>query len=354
MNIVISAYSFFPYIGGIETFTDVLATAFSELGHRVTIVTPVASTLEDRPTPYRIVRKPSFFHYLEIVEGCDVFYQSNISLRLAWPLLLVPKPIFVTHHSWPEETLNAKTRLRDRIRSYRQRLCIAFKNTCKALFCSLGHTIAISPCMQNCFGQKAHIIPNPYNDQLFYVRSSIPRSKDLIFVGRLVEEKGLQCALEALKILKDQGYQPHLSVVGQGPEREYLENLTHAYGLQKTVSFLGPLAGEALAEGYCQHAIQLIPSIFPEPFGLVALEGIACGCVPIGSEQGGLKNALGPCGPTFENGNAKALASHIRDLLDHPEKQSHYRSQAKVHLAQFSRARIAQQYMDFFISQAEL
>lgn len=360
MKILISAYSFFPKIGGIETFTDVLATTFVNMGHTVIVMTPVEHRLRKDKAPYTIIRKPSPLQYLELFEWCDIFYQSNVSLRMAWPLLLVPKPLFITHHIWPEgEQYPDDKPSSDAPFSRFRRMCIEkpfinLKNFCKDLLCSLAHTLAVSSFMDTCFNQKSFVLPNMYQDTLFYRRQHIPRRKDLIFVGRLVKEKGLQCALEALKILKAEGYTPTFSVVGLGKERDHLEALSKAYGLDKTVTFLGALEGEALAESYCQHSIQLIPSLWPETFGLVALEGIACGCVPIGSEGGGLKNTIGPCGLTFPNGNARALAAHIRYLLDHPEKQAYYQSQAKEHLEQFSSRRIAEQYIDFFKSKTDI
>ncbi len=51
----------------------------------------------------------------------------------------------------------------------------------------------------------------------------------------------------------------------------------------------------------------------------MALEGIACGCVVVGSEGGGLKDAIGPCGDTFRNGDAADLARVLGHRLRHPE-----------------------------------
>src|SRR5262245_22809218 len=66
--------------------------------------------------------------------------------------------------------------------------------------------------------------------------------------------------------------------------------------------------------------------------GVVALEGIACGYVVVGSTCGGLPQAIGPCGRTFPNGDSAALASVLHDLLTHQETWNEYFVHAKEHL----------------------
>ena len=85
-----------------------------------------------------------------------------------------------------------------------------------------------------------------------------------------------------------------------------------------------------------------MPSRWAEPFGIVALEGIACGCVVVGSEKGGLKEAIGPCGLTFENGNVRALADQLKRSLNDPNSQM---QQAAEHLAKFQADAAATAYL---------
>jgi glycogen(starch) synthase len=351
MKILISAHTFYPNIGGIETFTDNLASSLVRLGHQVKVLTPVMCPNADN-TVYPILRCPSPLELIEAFEWCDVFYQSNISLRLAWPLLLIPRPLVITHHIWLEgKEIHAFKKVFSL--SFFKKISLGLKNFFKKTFYDLGTSIVVSHFLNTCFSQTFLVIHNPYKDDLFYPRKEIHRTQSLIFVGRLVEEKGVHCALKALSILKDQGITPHLTVVGEGKERQALEALVGTYGLTDTVHFAGPLEGEELAKAYCKHAIQLIPSLWAEPFGLVALEGIACDCVPIGSAIGGLTEAIGPCGIIFPNGDAQALSQCIQNLLNHPEKQASYRSYAQAHLAQFSAQRVVKRYLQVFPSKID-
>jgi glycosyltransferase involved in cell wall biosynthesis len=90
----------------------------------------------------------------------------------------------------------------------------------------------------------------------------------------------------------------------------------------------------------------VVPSRWREPFGIVALEGIACGCVVVGSAEGGLAEAIGPCGLTFPNGDAQALANALSRLLENPAECDRLRQNAAAHLARFTPRHVAGLYLD--------
>ena len=94
-----------------------------------------------------------------------------------------------------------------------------------------------------------------------------------------------------------------------------------------------------------RHKIMVIPSLYDEPFGIVALEGIASGCVVVGSQGGGLKDAIGPCGITFPNGDVAALASCLEALLSQRDARNALRVNSATHLAQFNSAKLGQNYL---------
>jgi len=88
-----------------------------------------------------------------------------------------------------------------------------------------------------------------------------------------------------------------------------------------------------------------VPSRWAEPFGIVALEGIACGCAVVGTALGGLPEAIGPCGITVPNGDSSAMGQALRSLLDDDGLCADYRSSAIVHLARHSRSEVARSYL---------
>src|SRR5262249_24308079 len=140
--------------------------------------------------------------------------------------------------------------------------------------------------------------------------------------------------------------QPDLTIVGSGPEEEKLSRLARELGLDRQVTFAGQKSGEDLARLLNQHRALVVPSRWAEPLGIVALEGIACGCVVVGSREGGLPEAIGPCGLTFENGNARELANRLKELLLNPGKIDALRKESSAHLARFRADAVASAYLD--------
>src|SRR5205807_8977915 len=157
--------------------------------------------------------------------------------------------------------------------------------------------------------------------------------------------KGADLLLQAMKLLHQDDLRPNLTIVGSGPEERNLQHLSRDLGLDRQVTFAGTRTGEELAKLLNQHRILVVPSKWPEPFGIVALEGIACGCVVVGSADGGLKEAIGPCGVTFENGNVRALTEQLKRLLNDPETQANLHQHAAEHLAKFQSDTVAAAYL---------
>ncbi len=114
------------------------------------------------------------------------------------------------------------------------------------------------------------------------------------------------------------------------------------------MTFAGPKSGAELVNLLQEHKILVIPSRYDEPFGVVALEGIACGCIAVGSSGGGLPEAIGPCGVTFPNGDADALGQVLEKLLRAPEERQRLAANAPQHLAKFHAAVVAEAYLALF------
>jgi glycosyltransferase involved in cell wall biosynthesis len=174
----------------------------------------------------------------------------------------------------------------------------------------------------------------------------VKRDRDLLFVGRLVSSKGADILLEAVGQLRSPGPEPKVTIVGDGPELPRLQAQAARLGLLDRIEFTGSKSGAELSRIFNAHRILVVPSVAPETFGIVALEGIACGCVVVASsEAGGLHEALGDCGFTFETGNASALASCLAGLLHAPDAARICVQKAERHVAAFSARTIAEAYL---------
>src|SRR5262249_45232558 len=145
---------------------------------------------------------------------------------------------------------------------------------------------------------KGEIIHNPYDEIVFQSTEVTLRDTELAFVGRLISDKGADCVLKALASLKKKGMTPKLSIIGNGPESARLEELCSELGLLDQVRFLGAKSQAEVGALLRRHRVLVVPSLWAEPFGVVALEGLACGCIVIGSDRGGLPEAIGSWGLT--------------------------------------------------------
>ena len=340
MKILFSSYLFPPSVGGIESVSKILAEKFASAGIEVQVVTQTAegenvqrpTSNVQRPTEdgsYCITRRPSIIDIVRQLRRCDLFFQNNISLRSLIPALLLRKPILVVHQTWLTDPRGK----------------ITWNNRLKRALLPRVTNVAISKAVADSISGHSFVIGNPYDDATFRLIPNVARDKNVVFIGRLVSDKGADLLLQALKLLQNDGVTLDLTIVGGGPEEEKLRKLTTDLALDRQVTFAGQESGAALAELLNRHRILVVPSRWAEPFGIVALEGIACGCVVVGSEDGGLKEAIGPCGVTFENGNVRALAEQLKRLLNDPETQANLHQHAAEHLAKFQSDTVATAYL---------
>jgi glycosyltransferase involved in cell wall biosynthesis len=208
--------------------------------------------------------------------------------------------------------------------------------------------IAVSKAVATAVGFPCQIIPAPYNNSAYRQSNFGTRPGDLVFLGRLVSDKGVDVALRALALLKPTGLKPHLTIIGDGPERIPLTSLAGELEIRDQVTFTGIIPADEVANVLNRHKILLVPSLWKEPFGNVAVEGVACGCVVIGSSGGGLPEAIGSCGVTFPNGDAAMLAKQIEQLLANPARLEELQSHGADHVAKHNPSAVAQAYIEAF------
>ena len=178
-------------------------------------------------------------------------------------------------------------------------------------------SVAISKAVAARFNTESTVIPNPYDARRFSLDSSRKeRPGDLDFLGRLVSEKGIDVLLKALAKLRTHGLSPrtHNRRCRSGVYR-HEANGRSSTSSNNQVIFAGLKRDEELLILLRKHKVLVVPSMYDEPFGVVALEGIACGCVVVGSAGGASPEAIGPCGITVPNGDAGALAQALEQLL---------------------------------------
>jgi glycosyltransferase involved in cell wall biosynthesis len=264
-----------------------------------------------------------------------VYIQNNISLKTFWPALFCRRPIVLIHQTWISR-VDGRIAWQDRLKLRAVRSAV--KN------------IAVSAALADSIPARCEVVPNPYRHEIFRVFSPNRRDRALIFVGRLVSDKGCSLLLKALVELGKLGMFPTLTIVGTGPEESNLRGQVEKEGLRAKVDFVGRKSGGELANILNCHRVLVVPSLWQEPFGIVALEGIACGCVVVGSSGGGLSGAIGRCGITFENGDVKGLVAALMKVLEDSEYCASFGEQRAEHLRHHRADVVGRRYIDIFNS----
>jgi glycosyltransferase involved in cell wall biosynthesis len=331
MKILLSSYVFAPSIGGIETVSALLAPEFIKAGHEVILVT-LTGPADQVERPYPVLRRPSPRKMLELIRWCDVYFQNNISLLMAWPLLFVRRPWIVAHHTW--------------IRPFGERFTLRAR--LKTFLLRYSRNATISRAIAERIPEASDIVGNPYNEHVYKLRPEIPRDIELVYLGRLVSDKGVDTLLHALLQLKRWQLAPRLTIIGSGEEDHSLRLLARNLGVQEQVTFTGAKQPEQIARMLNAHQVLVVPSRMPEPFGIVVLEAIASGCVIVASRAGGLPDAVGKCGITYEIGDLQALTNALQIMLTRPALQAEMQQHGREHLENFRPGVVARKYLAVF------
>jgi len=326
VKILVYSPAFAPSVGGLEFMAGALASEFVELKQEVVVVTTTADSAGTR-FPYCVARSPTARGLVGLFRWSDVVLQMNMSLRGLWPFAFVRRPLVIAHNGFYRRDIG-RLGIRDRLKYWIARFVT---------------NVACSEAVKADLPAGSVVIGNAYNDAVF-ARGSVRPDRDLVFVGRLVSEKGADLLLEGLAELRKGGLRPTLTIVGFGPEEARLRALCDERRLRDVVHFHGKAKGAELAQLLQRHRIMVVPSR-NEGFGVVALEGIASGCVVVGSDAGGLPEAIGACGTVFASGDSAALARKLAAVLGDESMCEKYRAGQDRHLARFSRRRVALGYL---------
>jgi glycogen(starch) synthase len=120
----------------------------------------------------------------------------------------------------------------------------------------------------------------------FRSRFALPEEKLVLFVGRLVYEKGAHVLINAIPRILEK-VDAKFVIVGSGYMKDQLSTIVRSMGLEHKVMFTGFVDEETLLKLQCSADVSVVPSLF-EPFGIVALEAMAAKSPVVVSDTGGL------------------------------------------------------------------
>jgi glycogen(starch) synthase len=187
----------------------------------------------------------------------------------------------------------------------------------------------------------------PLEDDLtaFRARFAAPDEKLILLVGRLVYEKGFHLALEALPRVIERLGNVRFVVAGTGTAEADLKEQARKTGLAKHGTFLGWTGDDTLHSLYRVADLCVVPSIY-EPFGLVALEAMASGCLCLVADTGGLREVVptgGRAALRFRARDSRSLGRMLEKMLTNVALRERLVAEAREHVLLFDWAEVAAQ-----------
>lgn len=306
-----------PIVSGISTCVDRLARGLAGRGHNVSVL----SSMQIRRVAVGEWRLSSFAaHWQRIARELRHFdvvnvhgpipTMSDVFLRQMTKLPSHSRPAAVyTHHS-PIDIPGA-SRMSEGYNRYHKSLALRADRIVASSYCYASEH-------RTRYGPPVSTIPwgvdMPVSEQPVIVpRSSAAAQKlRVLFVGQMRPYKGVPTLLAAAA-----GQEwVELTLVGRGPELADYQRLARRLGATN-VRFTGRLPDQELLEQYQSNDVIVLPSVTrAEAFGLVLLEGMANGCVPVASDLPGVRDVAGPTGFVAPPGDAEALRAALRQLAD--------------------------------------
>jgi spore coat protein SA len=201
----------------------------------------------------------------------------------------------------------------------------------------------------------AVIIPNGADEKCFFPARTTATGETskpvVLFVGRLVPEKGIHVFIDALRLLMERGVGASGKIIGStgfGHNRssEYVDSIKR--NLPSNVRFAEYVSGDGLAEEFRRATIFCCPSVFNEPFGMVNVEAMATRIPVVATAVGGIPEIFQQGGGILvPPGSAVELADAVELLLNNPEKRQELSEQGyQSYKSQFRWQQIRQQYRD--------
>ncbi len=162
-------------------------------------------------------------------------------------------------------------------------------------------------------------IPPPVDTSVFTPHAERDAEKEKFVIGycgRLVEEKGVDLILHAMKTLPDVC---SAIIIGDGPAKQKLEKLATDLALNDRVIFKGGIPQPDISLHLREIDVVVLPSKttaqWKEQFGRVLIEAMACGVPVIGSTSGEIPDVIGEAGLVFKEGSVEGLRLGIEHLL---------------------------------------
>lgn len=354
MKLLVYSHFFAPSVGGVETIVLSLCRGLAVLRDsngapqfEITLVTKTPEgSCHDSVHPFRVTRKPGLLHLWRLIRKSDVVHVAGPALAPLFIAWLSRKPLVIEHHGYQATCPNgllfhhpSGSVCRGHFLAGDYRECLkcnaktegAPKSLWLLLSAFLRHAASrhaaanIAPSTHVATRQAlprtttiVHGIENPCAGDVPYKSVQPMVRRRFAYLGRLVIEKGLSALLAATQLLRAEGRDVEVVLIGDGPERPCLEKQIAYLDLEKFVRITGFLSGANLDQILDEVGTIVIPTIMEETAGLAAMEQMVRGRPVIASEIGGLGELVRGSGLTFSPGDPRSIANAMKRILDEP------------------------------------
>jgi glycogen(starch) synthase len=337
----IATDSYPDVLGGGALHAHELSSLQAEMGHDVTLLT---SDHGDREKPrqetragyevrrYRQIARPfgnsitpgmvpamrRLLATHDIVHAhSHLYFSTNMAALLA---RLDSTPLVITNHGLHSQTAPMAVQK-------------AYAPLAKFTFNSADRVLCYTETDRNRLRERGvtapiSVIHNGIDCDTFVPDASDDTRRQVLFVGRLKETKGVRELLDAFDVLVDDLRDVTLRFVGKGPLRDELEDTVTEYGLTDQVMFAGRVPNEELPETYAESAVFALPSEV-EGFPRTVLEAMACGTPVVTSELPQLQSVVDQFGETAPHGDVEALSTALKRLLANPKERERLGREAR-------------------------
>ena len=186
---------------------------------------------------------------------------------------------------------------------------------------------------------KVHVVHNGIEPPA----ETVKKQPVILYVGRMTPNKGVHLLTEALTKTLPEHPQWKAVFIGGRRHSPTLSPCRYERSLRATLAPLGAQAEwrgfqehEQTMQAFAQSSIVVVPSLWDEPFGRTALEGMAHGCAVISSGHGGLREVTGDAAFTLPHTNVEQLADALQTLIKDETQRNMLGEAARRRAQQFS------------------
>lgn len=309
-KILIFSHEFPPRLGGIGTFAQDLAQNFSDIGHEVTVITQKNSDRK-KNTSYKIIELNTHGKFWFVTY--PLYFLFHRKDQYDHIILNDGVAIYSAGLTFSKSSLSKSTVYIHGIERYLSGNTIPLKVLrfrsffAKALL-GAGQIIAVSNYIKDIFFSdflntnyhKCRVVTNGVNKNIFFYEASnildVYRTnrdtKILLTVSRIVEGKGFDRKLLLFEQLVNKGRNVSWVIVGDGPYLSSFREKVRNSAAKESIYFVGKRHRHDLRYFYSSADVFWLLSELKESFGLVYLEAMACGCIPVGNANAGVKEAI--------------------------------------------------------------